>query len=675
MKTLLLAMACVFWGMVGVYAQQLPSATDKADEFFRKLDFARAAILYEARAGKGPSETIYRRLAECDRHLGLYKEEEKWLKKLAGLRGASPEDLFMLGRSLESNQDYLLAIQYYTLCLQQKKPVRPAFYLQERIRMCHMADSIYTRPSEYEVHNERSLNSIYSDFGAVKEGIKIVFTSDRPSGTRENKALRKPLSASGIYGWTGRPFLKIFSTSFAQAERADTVAEMLNDTLALNRIDPGAGLYFHRGPVVFTANHNRIYYTRTSNTGTGLSIAAPGTEHPDLGKKKSRILFINHLEIWYADRNAKGWSKPHRFPYNDARRYSVGHPALSADEKTLFFSSDMPGTLGGMDIFSSAILGDSTFAKPVDLGKRINTTGNELFPSMQADSTLFFASDGRVGLGGLDIYHTRLQNGSWAEPVNMGTPVNSAGDDFDFQPFGSRSDSGFLASNRSGGLGNDDIYSFTRLRSLFLKVYVKNLVSSKTLYRADVGFQENARSDLSFTNIEGYTYFKVMAGAEVALKGSHEGYYDTTARYLPVMPYSKKDTLETTVYLREKKIYKEIDDVGLDKLYYDFNKSTIRPDAVPILDRLTALLNKNPLMRIRLSSHTDSRGSDAYNLKLSARRAKSAVNYLIAHGISRLRLIAKGYGETVPVNECINGVKCSEAAFQLNRRTEITILK
>jgi outer membrane protein OmpA-like peptidoglycan-associated protein len=449
------------------------------------------------------------------------------------------------------------------------------------------------------------------------------------------------------------------------------------------------------------------------------------------------------------------FGKATRLPFNSPE-YSCGHPTLTKDGKFMIFASDMPGGKGGQDLYYTEYSA-GTWSEPVNLGSDINTESDEVFPFLHEDGTLYYASDGLPGLGGLDVYVAqKTADKQWGFPKNFGAPINSQDDDFAFI-YNKEKNSGYFSSNRPKGKGDDDIYFFDN-RQFLLKVYVYDKLTGEPIEGSMVRLAENGDTILTQnTDNKGYTIFKTPKGPTYVFKASKAGYKDNYVEFnsgeaptdtvkIPLMRNGfilealvvdkvtqqpiegalvivkndkTKDVDSTSLTAMNGKAYPFIlannnftvkadkfgyflvspvavstyDIVGdtikvklelsylsagaivkLENIYYDFDKFNIRKDAGEELDRLVEIMQKYPKMKIEMRSHTDSRGSDAYNMKLSQNRANSAAKYLVKEGIAQVRIAFKGYGETVPVNNCTNDYPCSEAEHQLNRRTEFKVL-
>ncbi|MDP2423233.1 MAG: OmpA family protein [Bacteroidales bacterium] len=355
----------------------------------------------------------------------------------------------------------------------------------------------------------------------------------------------------------------------------------------------------------------------------------------------------------------------------------------------IIFSSDMPGGYGGMDIYYCTMK-EGRWSAPVNLGANINTTENEVFPYLLNDSVLYFSSNGLPGYGGLDIYRvTRTNDKGWSAPENLRFPVNSSYDDFGILLF-SNQGNGLFSSSRPGGLGKDDIYAFRLKKTIgptgeqiaedqqvtqvpILSGFVKDKQTLRPIERSKVFVVNTLTNKVKVLETDPTGNYKVpiQKGVLYMVKAMKDGYIQDCLQ----LRFSETDTTTKLSAPRDLLLDKlEIDKVFvLENIYYDFDKWFIRPDAAIKLNKLVRLMSENPI-RVELGSHTDSRGSDEYNIRLSQRRAESAVEYIISQGISPSRLVAKGYGESKLTNQCSNGVPCTPEEQQANRRTEFTVL-
>ena len=345
----------------------------------------------------------------------------------------------------------------------------------------------------------------------------------------------------------------------------------------------------------------------------------------------------------------------------------------------MYFTSDMPGGMGETDIYYTERRADGSWAEPVNAGTTINTPGRESFPYVDAKGKLFFASDGHVGMGGLDIFSAEGAQGEWRAVRNLGYPVNSPKNDYGIM-FTEPGEKGLLSSNRDAQNGTDDIYTFTILQkpvvlaitTLERKQNEKKRTVQEALPGTTVTVAQESTKDTTvvMTDEVGKYFMDGRQGNTYTLTGVREGYLNTQA--VAQIPATAPDTVEVALLFDRNELEKAI---VLENIYYDLDMWDIRPDAAKELNKLVTLLQSNPNVAMELSAHTDSRESQNYNQVLSEKRAQAAVDYIVSKGIDKSRLTAKGYGKTKLVNKCGDNVPCSEAEHQLNRRTEFTIKK
>jgi len=396
---------------------------------------------------------------------------------------------------------------------------------------------------------------------------------------------------------------------------------------------------------------------------------------------------VNHLKLYSADveedRSKLHWVNIEELPFN-SDEYSVGHPALSENEKQLYFTSDMPGAIGGTDIFVVDVLENNEYSEPKNLGNQINTSGREMFPFVM-NETLYFASDGHLGFGGLDIFKSNKVDSSFGISTNMGKPINSPKDDFAFV-FNEDRNSGFLSSNRKGGKGDDDIYTVIPVEKgpiceQGVNGVVTNLVTQERIANANLElFNEvGKRIAVTASNDIGQYDFKITldCNSRYEVKVAKQGYKSVVKPTL-TESITGNTFLPLAIETLEKII---VEEDGLLKLkigiiYFDLDKDFVRNDAAVELDKIVIVMKQYEAMHINIESHTDSRSPFDYNKDLSSRRAKNTKEYIVAKGIDASRIeSAIGYGEKRLINRCADGVKCSEAEHQLNRRSEFIITK
>lgn len=395
-------------------------------------------------------------------------------------------------------------------------------------------------------------------------------------------------------------------------------------------------------------------------------------------RKKSKGMKIGRNSIYVSSQGANGWSEPVMVSLGAGDKYSVQHPALAPDGSILYFASDMPGGFGGMDLYASRRQSDGSWGEPVNCGSNINSAEDDVFPVVNQDGKFYFSSKGHIGMGGLDLFSANGSYNNFSVAENLRAPFNSSKDDFGI--LFSDTDEGYISSNRKGGKGLDDIYHFSRVENqpaqpvfaLEGQVIEKTTGSyvaavSVNLVNLTTGAEQAVRSDG-----EGRFHFDLEAGMDYALRGDDKKFFSRKQGQI-----STKNLKESTVFTVKFELERSEDAyiVRLNNIYYNFNKWDLRADAFPELNRVADFLNRVQEVKIELRSHTDSRGPAAYNLLLSQKRAESVVSYLKKKGISSGRLKAVGLGETQLLNQCSSGVKCSGQQHQLNRRTEFKVIR
>lgn len=632
-----------------VYAQEQLSMRQRADKFYLGYNYAFAADLYlKLIDNKEQNKQDIHRLADCYDKMNDYGKAIQYYSKLVKEYDEEPESLLRYGVLLMNDAQYEKASEVFK---EYGEKNGYSQLLGNYLKGCAEADSIIESPKPYTIRNMRSVNTPYAEFGVYKLGEKYYYAGEVNDGGKDTR---------NLYGWTGNGFLKLYEvTSSGSTQR------LSNGKVASDNFNEAK---FHVGPIAANKSGDVAFVTQTNTSKVGENRVSGDYRF----NNKTLKLFIYTKQA-----NGKWDGKP--FAYNDVKKYSLGHAVLSPDEKTLYYVSDMPGSIGGTDIWFSELQDDESWSAPINAGEAINTEGDELFPFLDEDGTLYFSSNGHAGLGGLDIFQATGSKDNWKNIANLGYPINSSRDDFSFYltDKGEESKSGYLASNRSGGVGNDDIYSFVysapEIR-LFIAGTVRNKLTGDPLNRAMVGLhgRDGALYAKEYNKNDGTFLYSLEKDKDYKLKGQKIRYgVDSTSFTTIGMTFS--DTLYADLYLEPE--YEVGKKFVLENILYDLDKSNIRADAVPIMDRLVQIMRDNPTLKIELASHTDSRATHAYNIALSERRAKSAVNYLIERGIARSRMVAKGYGETVLVNRCADGVACTEEEHQKNRRTEITVLE
>lgn len=626
----------------GAYSQEQPSIRQRADQSFQKMEYYHAAQLYERLVqGRNPQTKDFERLAESYYLISAYELAENWYARASQHEDFSQDGLLNYAEVLKMNGKYNEAKSLYHE-YQQK------YGESEEISLAIVgADSAIhwlAHPTGHTVHNERNINTDLSEFGAIPTSGGMVYTGEPKTHTERS-------------GMTGRAYLKIFSASRTRTGEI-TLPAVMPDVFNDAR--------YHVGPITANEDEDILYVTRT-HSGTNL--------------EKFREDGINwrkaNLELKIYRKNGDSWTEMD-FPYNNAEEYSLGHASLSDDGQILYYASDMPGGHGGVDVWYSELEADGSWGTPQNAGTTVNSAKDEMFPSVLGD-TLYYSSNGFAGMGGLDIYKAYGSKSNFSARKNLGHPLNSAADDFAYVSWSDTDENlyGYISSNRPGGVGSDDIYSFAYIKptiTILLKGMTKDRDTRETIPSAMVTLYDmdgNIIAKKSSGNDAEFE-FEIDANTVYRVHGEKQGFLPDSVRIDAVMP-TQDTTIQVELLLDPLLV------IGkrfvLENIYYDFDKHDIRPDAALVLDELVTVLRDNPTLKIELSSHTDSRGSDSYNMTLSQRRADAAVQYLVSRGIAKERLEAKGYGETRLVNHCANGVSCTIDEHQANRRTEIEILE
>ncbi len=620
-------------------------------------NYAKAVTLLQKALKKNKEKTKTKReatllLADCYRRQNDMLNAKEWYAKVVKFGNVEPVNYYYYAQTSRSCGDYPEARRMFLLY----DSIVPKDH-RGRIfaGYCDSAIAWRDKIPSVEINNVKTLNSRQSDFGVVLYDNGIMFASDRILSSQEGNT----------YGWTGNNYLHLFCS--LPSHEGDFYGDFRPPEPAPDVFNQG----WHDGPVSFSKNFTEVFINRT-------------IFYNDKGKKDPDNLRTHLLKIFTSSRKEGKWSKPEPFFLNN-EDYSVGHPALSPDGQILCFASDMQGGYGGTDLYMCTMIGGK-WGKPVNLGPVINTFGNEMFPFLAKNGDLYFASDGLPGFGGLDLFVTRNINGKWSPPENLGSPLNSSYDDFALI-LARDSASGLFSSNRPGGEGNDDIYSFRKIRinptitptpqkiATFVSGYVKDKTTKDPIPAATVFLVEEGtgRALVIKTNVNGYFKTPVKKGKSYTVKAIQTGYIEDCLQFSFDTLNSKNDlSLPRDLLLDKLEVNKTF---RLENIYYNFDKWNIRKDAEPSLDNLVRLMKENPIT-IELGSHTDCRGSVAYNQVLSQKRAESAVRYIVRNGIGFNRITAKGYGKSQLLNKCncATDVQCTEPEHQLNRRTEFRIL-
>jgi outer membrane protein OmpA-like peptidoglycan-associated protein len=618
---------------------------DRADDKYNQYSFVKAIDIYEKVVSKGyKSAEILKKLGNAYYFNADYDNASKWYGELVQMKDSviEPDYYFRYAQSLKSLKEYdqadAMMAKFDAL---KDKDVRAQIFENKK----EYLEFIKLQSGRYTIEPFQQ-NSEYSDFAPSFLKGNLVFSSARDTGS-----LRKRR-----HSWNEMPFLDLYGGELKE-----------DKVIGVQKFSSRINTKMHESSTTFTKDGNTMYFTRNNFV-----------KSPKYGKDG-----INRLKIYKATKQGNEWGNIIELPFN-SDDYSVAHPALSPDESKLYFASDMPGTTGESDIYVVTINNDGSFGTPINLGTSINTEARETFPYVSESGLLYFASDGHQGLGGLDVYVTKLDGATnVGEIINVGEPVNSPEDDFSFV-INESTKIGFFASNRDGGLGSDDIYTFTEHSPVIFSCNqlvtgaVRDKDTNNVLPSAIVYVIDENNNEVSKTTADDMGRYSLTINCKKGhfIRATKEG-YETKEEFLAASFNMEDKTLD--FYLEKATVTAVSGDdlakiLDLKPIYFDFDKANIRPDAELELQKVIAALEKYPTLKIDVRSHTDSRGVDAYNLKLSDRRAKSTVQYIIDKGIDASRITGKGYGETQLVNQCENGVQCSKEQHQLNRRSEFIIM-
>ncbi len=736
-----------------------------ANRSFENMSYIEAIRNYEdylrtAKTGTPETREALTKLGYSYRKVQDYRNTERVYAELIDRFGKDLESEIYLyfAQALASNGKHKESQKMYSRYGQEQTTDMRG----RRFTVAYMDNShFYQDSATYKVDYLYALNSRQSDFSPMYYKNGLVFVSSRDEGGVIKR----------VFMQNQTPFLDLFmfpdtaelrkdnqvamkqvvggvggAATFSTSEKLEALAaEDKDKTLSkIEQFSKTLNSKYHEGPVTFFKDYKKLVFTRNNYSK---------------GRSRTSSDGVNKLKLYMAAEKGKHWGDVKELPFN-SDDYSCGHPALSPDDSKLYFVSDMPGGFGGTDIYVVEYR-EGNWSSPVNLGREINTEGNEMFPFMDENGNLYFSSDGQEGLGGLDIFYVEMRDGiPMSDIKNLGTPVNSEKDDFGLITNGTRS-SGYFSSNRKRGYGDDNIYAFRHgCRQLNILVY--DAETKKPLESVDVRMSKNGENkELFVTASDGKVSVCIETGSDFEFKALKEGYEAGAVAY-GTFASSLKNQTSITIYLEKSKapivkgtIVSEVNQrpiqgatvtlqngkdgskqqiitgsdgkyefqtkkegeysvtatkdryavnteslgkvkqtrkspktveqnlglVGqgdifrLENIYYDFGQFFIRPDAARELEtKLIPLLRKYPNMRIEVRSHTDSRANDTYNTKLSDSRARAVLDYLAARGVNVKRIEAKGYGEKELLNDCDDGINCSENQHQANRRTEFKIL-
>lgn len=649
-KFLSLLLIVVFTAIQGFSAEkQKKSRTQKADKLFNTAQYYAAGALYKKSYARFKKNEDKGRAAffagESARMMNNNVEAEEWYGKSVKARYSDPISIRHYADALKRNGKYAEAIAQYNAYLEKVPGDAKAI---AGIASSTEAQAWKDKPTRHRVENLSALNTNYYDFAvtenpAVKNS--ILFTSSRAEAT-----------GSKNDAWYGEKYFDLFQASMDNNGKWSTPTNF-----------PGpANSEFSDGSAVFDATGKILYFTNC----------------PVVKNKNTQC------KIMMTTSTDGKWSEPVTLAFN-GDDYTTGHPALSPDGKTMYFASDMPGGSGGKDLWMSNWDGQA-WGAAVNLGPMINTDGDEMFPYVTKGGKLYYSSNGKPGMGGLDIFSTTFDAGAWTEPVNLKSPMNSSADDFGI--LFTDETHGYLSSNRDGGKGADDIYTF-EVPPLKISVggRVYDTDTKASLEGATVELFGSDGTSLSVqTGADGMYRYDLQPNVKYKISASFTGYL-TLFHELSTVGLEQDEDFVKDFDFPLKSTAKPI---TVPEVFYDLDKATLRAESKKALDGLIKTLNENPTITIKLTSHTDYRADDNYNMKLSQRRAKSVMDYLIANKIDKDRLTFEGRGETQPKQvendeeyapfktgdvlskefiDKLESNELKEKAHQYNRRTEFEV--
>ena len=605
--------------------------TKKADELYERLAFTDAAEAYAklVKKGKG-SRYVFNQLGNCYYFINDTENAAKYYKRVVKGRRVKSETIYNYAQSLKANGDFSEYNTYMKRFAEMEPNDSRAIEFMKNPNYVPQIMEDYPR---FEVKNLEDLNSPYSDFGGVTVGKDFYFASARNTSRK-------------TYHWDDQPFLDIYKASLV----GNTVknAELLEGDVNTK---------YHEGTVAITPDGKRMYFDRNDYYN---------------GKFKKSEDGINQINLYYSEWVDGGWKGVFSVPFN-SDEYSTGHPALSPNGNMLYFVSDMPGGKGGSDIYRVSIDASGNFGSPERLGDHINTEGKEVFPYIDSNGDLYFSSDGHVGLGGLDIFYAAAEGGDFGKPENLKKAANSPHDDFAFI-YDPTNKMGYLSSNRDGGQGMDDIYQVWPTEppcDVEINVEVVNEYTGEPVFGAMVSLYDTMENKLSTktTSEEGKSELLAECNKDHLIQASFTGFESNSVE----VDGQEDGSSSQIIKLRPIEAIIVDDKIELEPILFDYNKYNIKPQAAFELDKLVEIMKKYPNIKIKVESHSDSRGNADYNRKLSDQRAQATVQYVISNGIDESRINGIGYGEDKPIIDC--GNNCTEEQHQQNRRSDFIIVE
>lgn len=606
--------------------------TKKADELYKRLQYTDAAEAYQKLLKRGKGSTyVFEQLGNSYFYINDTKKAETYYKRVVKGKKVKPETVYNYAQSLKANGKF----SDYNDAMKQFAEIAPNdSRAKEFMKNPNYVPKLMEKQPKFSAINMKDINTEYSEFGGVMVGKDFYFSSARNTSRKK-------------YGWNEQPYLDIY--------KAENVGGTIKNAELLKNKE--INTKYHEGNIAITADGKRMYFDRNDYYK---------------GKYKKSEEGVNQINLYYTDWVAGEWKDVQSVAFN-SDEYSTGHPALSPDGNTLYFASDMPGSKGMSDLYKVSVSKDGSLGTPQRLGDQINTEGKEVFPYVDANGDLYFSSNGHMGLGGLDVFYAPAKGNDFGEPKNVGLGINSSADDFAFI-YDSATEEGFVSSNRAGGKGSDDIYTTKKLAPLCeveMIVQVLNEYTKAPITGARVDLYDTLGNKLSTktTGDDG----KITLIAECEKEHEVQAVMTDFESNAIDVEMASDVTLNKIITLRPIEAIIVEDKVVLNPIYFDLDKSNIKPKAAFELDNLVGLMKKYPNLEIKVESHTDTRATPEYNMALSNRRAQSTVQYIVSKGIDASRISGEGFGESRPMVEC--GQNCTEAQHQKNRRSEFIILK
>lgn len=618
--------------IIAAVATVVTSCADRhiyqGDRHYEAWAYAEAIPHYEKVYYKNPTKEIGVKLADSYYKTGNLKAAEAVYEKVVTLSNEGDVQYFNYAKVLMANGKYDQA----EMKLKDYLKVHPNDHVASMLlTSCNSIGDRYIDTTLYDLE-PIATDEFVNSFSVSQYEDKIVFVGEQ-----------KPFAGRRTNPWTGNSYLNLYTM-----EKGDD-----GNWLSPHLLKGDVNGPFHEGPASFSPDGTEVYFTRSNYFKRKMEV----NEERE-----------NNLKIFKATLVDGEWTNLEDLPFN-SDDYSVGHPALTPCCHTLYFVSDMPGGYGGTDLYRVDFI-DGKWTEPENLGDVVNTSGNEMFPYYDEDGTLYFSSDAHNSMGGLDVFMTYYTGDRWVQPENLNYPINSNKDDFGFI-LDDETNTGFISSSRTD---KDKIYQFSK--------------NPPTFHLYGFAHEKGNKNPVEGVNVEITDYetgdvIRAVSDKDgkFEMKLAHEKIYDLLCTKVGCFTRTDRITTKGLKYSQDFYADFEVEPIVIDKpivlenIYYDFDKWNIREDAAIELDKLVKILKDNPDIDIEMGSHTDVRGSDAYNQVLSERRAWAAVQYLISKGIDESRLTYKGYGEKVLVNGCTNEAKCDEAAHQMNRRTEFKVTR